>query len=63
MTETLQRHDAPLTQEGVDPGAAELRSAILAKLLFQVGKDADHASDRDWFLATAYALRDQITRR
>ncbi|WP_295539694.1 glycogen/starch/alpha-glucan phosphorylase, partial [uncultured Thiohalocapsa sp.] len=37
--------------------------AILAKLMYQVGKDADHASDRDWFLATAYALRDQITRR
>ena len=63
MTEALQVLDEPLSQESSGPGVAELRSAILAKLMYQVGKDADHASDRDWFLATAYALRDQITRR
>ncbi|MFP4125496.1 MAG: glycogen/starch/alpha-glucan phosphorylase [Alphaproteobacteria bacterium] len=63
MTEALQLHDQPLAQDAGGPGIAELRSAILAKLMFQVGKDADHASDRDWFLATAYALRDQVTRR
>ena len=63
MTEAVQLRDEPLPQEGVGPDVAELRSAILGKLMYQVGKDAEHASDRDWFLATAYALRDQITRR
>jgi len=63
MTEALRLRDDPEPVGGSAANAAELRTAILAKLMYQVGKDAEHASDRDWLLATAYALRDQITWR
>jgi glycogen phosphorylase len=36
-----------------------LRAAILAKLTYAVGKDAAHAHDHDWYVATALAVRDQ----
>ncbi|WP_428980979.1 glycogen/starch/alpha-glucan phosphorylase [Lichenibacterium dinghuense] len=37
-----------------------LRSAVLAKLAYAVGKVEADASDRDWFLATALAVRDRV---
>ena len=39
---------------------AELRARIVGKLTYQVGKTPSAASDRDWFLATALAVRDDI---
>jgi starch phosphorylase len=36
------------------------REAINAKLTYAVGKNAVTASDRDWFVATALALRDRM---
>jgi starch phosphorylase len=40
-----------------------LRAAILAKLTYAVGKDAAHAHDHDWYMATALAVRDQAVDR
>jgi starch phosphorylase len=40
-----------------------LRAAILAKLTYAVGKDAGHAQDHDWYVATALAVRDQAVDR
>jgi glycogen phosphorylase len=40
-----------------------LRAAILAKLTYAVGKDAAHAHDHDWYIATALAVRDQAVDR
>jgi starch phosphorylase len=40
-----------------------LRSAILAKLTYVVGKTPAHAKDRDWFVATALAVRDRVVDR
>jgi glycogen phosphorylase len=40
-----------------------LRAAILAKLTYAVGKDAAHAHDHDWYMATALAIRDQAVDR
>ncbi len=37
-----------------------LRGAVLAKLAYAVGKTRPDASQRDWFLATALAVRDRI---
>ena len=37
-----------------------LRAAVLAKLAYAVGKTTPEASPRDWFLATALAVRDRI---
>ena len=42
---------------------AALQTAILEKLTYQVGKRRSIATDRDWLMATAYALRDQIVDR
>lgn len=38
----------------------EFKAAVLAKLTLAVGKDAADATDRDWFVATALALRDRV---
>ncbi len=55
-------------QEAFAPRAAsqdseELREAILAKLIYSVGKDTKTASPHDWFVALALAVRDRITDR
>ena len=42
---------------------AEFKSAVLAKLALAVGKDPASATDRDWFVATSYAIRDRIIHR
>jgi glycogen phosphorylase len=39
--------------------AAALRAKILAKLTYQVGQSPETATDHDWFMATAYAVRDR----
>jgi starch phosphorylase len=45
------------------PTAEELKNAILAKLIYWIGKDVVAASQRDWFLAVAFATRDIIVDR
>jgi starch phosphorylase len=48
------------------PNEAEvtaLRAAILKKLTYHVGKRISVATDRDWLIATAIAVRDQIVDR
>jgi glycogen phosphorylase len=42
---------------------AAFSAAILAKLTYAVGKDPAHARPHDWFMATAYAVRDRIVDR
>ena len=42
------------------PSVADLRQRICAKLTYQVGKSTDTASERDWFVATALAVRDTV---
>jgi starch phosphorylase len=46
-----------------DEDVATLRRAVVAKLTYAVGKDPIVASDRDWFVATALAVRDKIVER
>ncbi len=45
----------------LDPDA--LREAIIRKLTFDLGKSRLGARDRDWFIATALAVRDHIVER
>jgi glycogen phosphorylase len=52
-------HDA----SGSDEAVVALQTAILEKLTYQVGKRRAIATDRDWLMATSYALRDQIVDR
>ena len=51
------------SREGSVVTPAQFRDAILAKLVYAVGKDRRHALDHDWFVATALATRDQIVER
>ncbi|MFZ3235552.1 MAG: glycogen/starch/alpha-glucan phosphorylase [Stellaceae bacterium] len=46
-----------------DDEVRELEAAVLAKLTLAVGKAAPAATDRDWFVATALALRDRVIYR
>src|SRR6516162_1264293 len=51
--------DRPATDEEID----EFKAAVLAKLTAAIGKDPPAATGRDWFFATALALRDRIIHR
>jgi glycogen phosphorylase len=51
--------DTPLSDQDIE----EFKATVLAKLALAVGKDAASATDRDWFVATALALRDRIIHR
>src|SRR5215469_1753934 len=46
-----------------DDDVREFEAAVLAKLTLAVGKAAPSATDRDWFVATALALRDRVIHR
>jgi len=49
----------PRTRDEASP-ADRMRASIVAKLTYQVGKSPIAASERDWFVATALAVRDSI---
>ena len=59
FAENADRQGHPRNDEAV----AALQTVILEKLHYQVGKRRSIATDRDWLMATAYALRDQIVDR
>ena len=40
--------------------SGEMRDAILRKLTYDLGKSRAAALDRDWFMATALAVRDRV---
>lgn len=53
----------PLAIDSSTPDSADVdafRQEILKKLIYAVGKDTRSASERDWFFATAFAVRDRI---
>ena len=57
---------APPAQGASEPHALTpeaLKEAVLAKLTYSVGKDPVAASQRDWFLAVAFATRDIVVDR
>ena len=51
---------SPLPDPAHPVQVAELRARIVGKLTYQVGKAPAAASGRDWFLATALAVRDSV---
>ncbi len=46
-----------------DDDLEEIKSTVLAKLALDLGKDASVATERDWFVAAALAIRDRIVHR
>src|SRR5262252_7369141 len=55
-------HRASARSNGSGDGSdiTALRRLIVEKLTYATGRDPLVASDRDWFVATALALRDRI---
>jgi glycogen phosphorylase len=53
----------PGTAPAEDDDVEEIKSAVLAKLALDLGKDASVATDRDWFVAAALTVRDRIVHR
>ena len=52
---------APIPDEAMTEIDVEaFKASVLAKLALAVGKDGDSATARDWFVATALALRDRV---
>src|SRR5215471_17249241 len=51
--------DRPATDEDIE----QFKAAVLAKLTVSIGKDPPAATGRDWFFATALALRDRVIHR
>jgi glycogen phosphorylase len=54
-----------MTEHAMGPTSLRLdpegfRRAILGKLIYQVGKDPQHATRHDWFFALALAVRDRL---
>ncbi len=47
----------------LDDDVGSLRRSVIEKLVYSVGKSSAAAEDRDWFVATALALRDRIVDR
>jgi starch phosphorylase len=41
----------------------QIKSAVLAKLALDLGKDVSMATDRGWFVAAALTIRDRIVHR
>src|SRR5690349_11547446 len=54
-----RRNDDVFSSKGASL-EAELRSAIEAKLIYSLGKTKEAATDRDWYQATALAIRDRV---
>src|SRR3954467_4662370 len=55
---------APIADAAIDDAEIEaFKASVLAKLALMVGKDGDAATPRDWFVATALALRDRVVHR
>jgi starch phosphorylase len=68
LTKTVRHQDiVPHPHAGAaerdEAAIAEVKSVVLAKLALSVGKDPSSASTRDWFVATALAIRDRIVHR
>ncbi len=62
-TPTTSSAPAITPRPGESADAAALREAILQKLTYDLGKSRLGARDRDWFIATALAVRDRIVDR
>ena len=46
-----------------DEDVAALRDSVVSKLTYSVGRDPIVATDRDWFMAAALAVRDHVLER
>src|ERR1700712_1025271 len=59
----MQRLDIVATPKYRTEATSDLTETIVAHLRYSVGTDPDHAQPHDWFLATAFTLRNHIVDR
>ncbi len=57
------RRAAPLDAPACEEDIEQFKQSVLSKLALVVGKEASHATDRDWFVATTLSLRDRVIHR
>ena len=55
-----QRAVSRIALPAQDEDIASLRRSIIAKMTYGIGRDPLVATDRDWFVATALAVRDRV---
>ena len=60
---TKPAHHAPSRLPPRPRDQVALRDLIVKKLTYQVGREPKDATDRDWFVATAHAIRDFVVER
>lgn len=53
----------PLLKNGLCIEVSPIHQAIINHLTYTIAKEPSSATDRDWFFALAYALRDRLTER
>jgi starch phosphorylase len=53
----------PLDAGFAEASVAEIRGAILSKIVLAAGKDVNQATKHDWYVAAALTLRDRIVHR
>src|SRR5436190_9865731 len=59
-----RNESAPIPDAAIEEAEIEaFKASVLAKLALMVGKDGNGATARDWFVATAFALRDRVVHR
>jgi glycogen phosphorylase len=61
--EHAPRRTAPLEAPASEEDIEHFKESVLSKLALVVGKEASHATDRDWFVATTLSLRDRVIHR
>lgn len=62
MTTSPVEITEPTAATAASDAVSAFRDAIAGKLLYSVGKDTAHARERDWYVATALATRDHVSR-
>ena len=63
MSSSVQEEIAVMDDDRTGTSVATLKRAILQNLRYVVAKDTDFATDRDYFMAVAYTVRDRILAR
>ncbi|WP_142848770.1 glycogen/starch/alpha-glucan phosphorylase [Telmatospirillum sp. J64-1] len=59
----MWRNDSSTGTKASDAEVATIRKSLVNHLTYSVGKDPKSATTRDWFLATAYTVRDHMVER
>lgn len=57
----MQYSDRPRSQHlATEDVISDIKSTMLSKIVLMAGKDANRATKRDWYIATALTLRDRV---